>query len=156
MKTPTLFAVRNLCTQRPQQCSHHAPRDERSSRGARRLHWRHGATVLEVIFAIGIVAVGLLGALTIIPVAGYRVTQGTIADNADRMGRNAIRQFDVGQMRRQETWTRFLTTSTTWPPQQYVPFSPTVTYPAICIDPPFISTHVYNANASGTSVLLRT
>lgn len=149
MRTSTLVAVRNLRSQRETQCSHHAPRDERSSRGARRLHWRDGATVLEVIFSIGIVAVGLLGTLIIIPVAGNRVTQGTIADNADRAGRNAIRQFDVMQMGRQDMWTRYRTTPD---PEQYLPFHPTVAEPAFCIDPLFISTHVYNQSNNGANV----
>lgn len=109
----------------------------------------HGATVLEVMFAIGIVAVGLLGTLTIIPVAGNRLTQGSIADNSDRLGRNAYRQFDVRQMRRMGMWTRFSTTAT---PQQYVPFSPTLAEPAFCIDPLFVSTQVDNANTAGTAV----
>jgi len=68
--------------------------------------------VLEVIFSIGIVAVGLLGTLTIIPVAGNRVTQGVIADNADRVGRTAIRQFDLRNMRQPNMWTRFNPTPT--------------------------------------------
>ena len=101
--------------------------------------FRHGVTVLEVLFSIGIVAVGLLGVLTIVPVAGNRVTQGSIADNGDRLGRTAIRQFDVGQMRRPNMWARFRTTD-----QTYVIFAPTVSEPAFCIDPLFVSTQVYN------------
>jgi len=105
--------------------------------------------VLEVIFSIGIVTVGLLGTLIIIPVAGNRVTQGTIADNADRAGRNAIRQFDVMQMGRKEMWTRFKRTGNPPPPlHQYVPFGPTVAYPAFCIDPLFIATHVNNVSSN--------
>lgn len=66
---------------------------------------RHqGVTLLEVLFAIGIVAVGLLGVMIIIPLAGMRTEQGTIADGADRLGRNAIRAFDVYQMRRPDSW----------------------------------------------------
>ena len=129
--------------------------------------FRHGVTVLEVLFSIGIVAVGLLGVLTIVPVAGNRVTQGSIADNSDRLGRNAIRQFDVGQMRRENMWSRFWTGTTPppWqnlpvpqnlPPQQYVPFSPTLAEPAFCIDPLFISTRVTNANSAGNTVLQKT
>lgn len=74
---------------------------------------RRGVTVLEVMFSIGIVAVGLLGVLIIVPLAGLRSTQGVIADGADRMGRNAIRAFDVCQMRRQDNWAQ-LNSSTTY------------------------------------------
>jgi len=114
---------------------------------------RGGVTVLEVLFSIGIVAVGLLGVLTIVPVAGNRVTQGSIADNSDRLGRNAIRQFDVGQMRRLKMWTRFDTTDPL--NQQYVDFWPTVSQPAFCIDPLFVSTYS-TAAASGTAVSSKT
>lgn len=67
---------------------------------------RRGVTLLEVMFSIGIVAVGLLGVLIIVPLAGLRTTQGTIADGADRLGRSAIRAFDVYQMRRPDAWAQ--------------------------------------------------
>lgn len=67
---------------------------------------RSGVTVLEVLFAIGIATVGLLGVLLIVPLAGMRVTRGTMADNGDRLGRNAIRSFDVFQMRRPLSWAQ--------------------------------------------------
>ena len=166
MRTLTLLAlaVFDIRTLGKRQCSHHAPRDECSSRGARRLHCgerssrgarrllcRGGITVLEVLFSIGIVAVGLLGVLTIIPVAGHRVTQGSISDHADRLGRNAVRQFDVGQMRRPIMWARFRTND-----QQYVTFSPSISEPAFCIDPLFVSTQVYNAATNNTTVAQET
>ena len=66
---------------------------------------RRGVTLLEVLFSIGIVAVGLLGVLIIVPLAGTRSAQGTIADGGDRMGRNAIRLFDVQHMRQPNMWT---------------------------------------------------
>lgn len=152
MTPRTFVTVCNLRPRRGQQCSHHAPRDARSSRGARRLHFRHGATVLEVIFSIAIVAVGLLGTLTIIPVAGNRLAQGQIADGADRTGRNAIREFDIGQMSRANSWAFFRTAD-----HQYVPVSSTtVTQTSFCIDPLFVSTHVNNWDTASSLVLPQT
>jgi len=72
----------------------HPPRRVAGSRRA-----PQGVTLLEVLFSIGIVAVGLLGVLIIVPLAGSRSAQGMIADGADRMGRNAIRLFDIHHMR---------------------------------------------------------
>ncbi|MCH5375975.1 MAG: hypothetical protein JJ992_18555, partial [Planctomycetes bacterium] len=129
--------------------------------------FRRGSTLLEVMFSIGIVSVGLLGVLLVIPIAGSRTTRGTIADRADRMGRNAVRDFDVRLMRQPNTWTRFNTLAS---PQVYVdyPARPTVSVPnpppghpmissrSFCIDPLFISTHVYNAQQTGTPVDERT
>ena len=59
-----------------------------------------------MIFSLGIVTVGLLGVMIIVPLAGLRTAQGTIADGADRLGRNAIRAFDVYQMRRPDSWAQ--------------------------------------------------
>lgn len=67
-------------------------------------HRRRGLSLIEVMFSIGIVAVGLLGTLTILPVAGHRVTQGTVADAADRAARNATREFDIRNLRRIANW----------------------------------------------------
>ena len=137
---------------------------------------RHGVTVLEVLFSIGIVAVGLLGVLTIVPVAGNRVTQGNIADNGDRLGRNAIRQFDLRNMRQPNMWTRFNPTNQgyqeygmAWVDLTQVRTSPNrltyrwrrdpttnsgVTPPlpwharSFCIDPLFVARHVENGQFS--------
>jgi hypothetical protein len=55
--------------------------------------------LVEVMFSIGIVSVGLLGVLLVIPLASNRTTRGIIADGADRAGRNAIREFEIRAMR---------------------------------------------------------
>lgn len=98
-------------------------------RGRSAAHARGGVTVLEVLFSIGIVTVGLLGVMIIVPLAGLRTAQGTIADGADRLGRNAIRAFDVYQMRRLDSWAQ-LDTSTT--PFRYIAFNGSEPF---CIDP---------------------
>jgi len=96
-------------------------------------------SLIEVLFSLGIVTVGLLGVMIIVPLAGLRTAQGTIADGADRMGRNAIRAFDVYQMRRPDSWAQ-LDVSTT--PVSYMPFAGGE---AFCIDPLYMAA---NGNAS--------
>jgi hypothetical protein len=97
---------------------------------------RRGVSLLEVLFSIGIIAVGLLGVMVILPVAGSRMTRGSVADMADRVGRSAIRQFDVQSMRQFN--------------QQYIPsinpaFSSalsSINGGAFCIDPLFVAQHI--------------
>ncbi len=92
-----------------------------------------GVTLIEVLFSIGIVAVGLLGVLILVPLAGLRTTQGAMADGADRLGRNAIRAFDICQMRNQESWAWYDVASNTC--QAFSGAD------AICIDPLYVATY---------------
>lgn len=103
---------------------------------------RSGVTVLEVLFSIGIVTVGLLGVMIIVPLAGLRTAQGTIADGADRLGRNAIRAFDVYQMRRPDSWAQLDPSGAA----QYIPFTGGEPF---CIDP------LYMAANTGTGAIFR-
>jgi len=130
---------------------------------------RRGVTLLEVVFSIGIVSVGLLGVLIIVPLAGSRSSQGMIADGGDRMGRAAIRLFDVQHMRQPTMWTRYNTTNN---PQQYqeygVQYVGTDRYTylwqpnvntrlqarSFCIDPLFIANQKVLATANSTTVPL--
>lgn len=97
---------------------------------------RRGVSLLEVLFSIGIVAVGLLGVMVLLPVGGSRVAHGVIADMGDRVGRSAIRQFDVQLMRQ--------------PNMQFVPaINPAFSIPlqtinggAFCIDPLFVAQNI--------------
>lgn len=134
--------------------------------GSRRA--RQGVTLLEVLFSIGIVAVGLLGVLIIVPLAGSRSAQGMIADGADRMGRNAIRLFDIHHMRHPNMWTRLNRISATT--HQYQPYGAqwtgatrrtylwqqTSSLPlqarAFCIDPLFIANERALAVTNSTAV----
>ncbi len=104
--------------------------------GARRASDR-GVTLLEVLFSMGIVTVGLLGVMIIVPLAGSRSAQGTIADGADRMGRNAIRAFDVYQMRRPDSWAKYNPTNNNY--QAYYGGE------AFCIDPLYMAANVGTA-----------
>jgi hypothetical protein len=130
-----------------------------------------GVTLLEVLFSMGIVTVGLLGVMIIVPLAGSRSAQGTIADGADRMGRNAIRLFDVHHIRQPNMWTRFNTTVQQY--QEYgVQYTGTDRYTylwrrntnattrvqarSFCIDPVFVAQQVADATSASTNVLPET
>jgi len=102
---------------------------------------RAGVTLLEVLFSMGIVTVGLLGVMIIVPLAGSRSAQGMIADGADRVGRNAIRAFDVYQMRRPDSWAQYDTSN-----DNYQAFWGNE---AFCIDP------LYMAANTGTAGIFR-
>jgi hypothetical protein len=93
-----------------------------------------------VLFSIGIIAVGLLGILVILPVAGSRTTRGTLADAADRVGRSAIREFNVQSMRRVNMW--YGPTLNPALPQQLMG----INGGAYCIDPLFIAKHITNGS----------
>jgi hypothetical protein len=94
---------------------------------------RAGVSLLEVLFSMGIITVGLLGVMIIVPLAGSRSAQGVIADGGDRLGRNAIRAFDVHQMRRPDSWAQYNSSSNT-----YQVFSGAA---AFCIDPLYMTTN---------------
>ncbi|MFM9115164.1 MAG: hypothetical protein ACKOU6_03275 [Planctomycetota bacterium] len=65
---------------------------------------RRGISLMEVIFALGIIIVGLVGVAVLIPVAGKLANDGTTADRAAREGLNAIREMEVRGMGRPLNW----------------------------------------------------
>jgi hypothetical protein len=88
---------------------------------------------------MGIVAVGLLGVIAILPVAGTRVTQGMVADMADRVGRNGFRQFEIMHMGRSSMWVEAQGNGAPSPNfDKYVAYVPGAK-DAFCIDPLFIT-----------------
>ena len=68
--------------------------------------FRRGITVLEVLISIGVVFIGLLGVLAVVPVAMRQVGQGQTADSVSRAGSNALREFHAYGMARADVWRR--------------------------------------------------
>jgi hypothetical protein len=102
---------------------------------------RRGVSLMEVMFAIGVVAVGLAGVIAIIPLGLNLVGKGNVADRAMRTGLNAVEHFEARGMNRPERWMYdhpgifspvMNATAFTTPP--HVPSG----Y-AFCIDPRFVS-----------------
>ena len=97
---------------------------------------RSGITLIEVLFAIGVVVVGLLGVVALIPLAGVQARIGIDNDKAHLVGRAAIQDFDVYGMRRQVSWAYWNQMAGAF--QRY---NPLPTRESFCLDPRLIATH---------------
>lgn len=71
------------------------------------LSLRRGVTLIELMFSIGILLVGLLGVAALIPLAGWEIGRGLTADRMAAAGRNAVHEFDIRNMRRPEMWAKY-------------------------------------------------
>ena len=91
---------------------------------------RRGLTLMEVMFAIGVVMIGMLGIAILVPIAGKAAKDGASYDRAARVGLNAVREFHLREMGRPDNWL--------YPDYTAVgrPNSRTV---AFCIDPRFVA-----------------
>jgi len=67
---------------------------------------RRGITVLEVLIAIGVAFIGLLGVLAVVPLALRQVGEGQTADSVSRAGANAVREFNSYGMARADVWRK--------------------------------------------------
>lgn len=65
---------------------------------------RSGVTILEVLFAVMVATIGLLGALAVFPVASSQARRGQIADQVASAGDMAVHAFDTMGMRRPDKW----------------------------------------------------
>lgn len=65
---------------------------------------RRGVSLMEVMFAILVVSIGLLAALAVFPVAAHLAKKGEVADMAATAGRSAVHEFDVRGMRQPARW----------------------------------------------------
>jgi len=92
-----------------------------------------GVSLLEVLFAIVVTTVGLLGAIAIFPVASSRARQARINDAAAVAGRSAVHAFDARGMRRPDRWYAWNAAGT--PPQFVNKFAAGQAY---CIDTRFL------------------
>ncbi len=68
---------------------------------------RRGISILEVLFAMGVVAIGLLGVMAIVPVGLHLVGKGQVSDRSSRAGQNALREFQTRGMARADQWLYF-------------------------------------------------
>lgn len=72
---------------------------------------RRGVSLIEVLFAIGVVAVGLLGVIAVIPVGMRQAGKADVTDRAARLGLNALEEFELRGYADPRRW-RQLSTST--------------------------------------------
>ena len=66
--------------------------------------WRRGITLLEIMFSIGVVTVGLLGVLALLPLAAHQAQKGLIATRAAVTANNALNDFESRGMRDPKSW----------------------------------------------------
>ncbi|MDP6442476.1 MAG: hypothetical protein QGG36_24785 [Pirellulaceae bacterium] len=111
---------------------------------------RAGITVIEVIFAIGIVTIGLLGVIALLPLAARQIQKGLTTDRAAMIGVSAVDQFDMAGLRRQTLWAQWRRLNGASAVFEYLPFVPIDAsgapngdwrFASVCIDPRFMSVH---------------
>lgn len=56
---------------------------------------RRGITILEVLIAAGVLAIGMFGVMAMIPLIAMRLREGEIADRSAILSRNAVEEFQV-------------------------------------------------------------
>lgn len=101
---------------------------------------RRAISLLEVLFSMGVIAVGLLGVTAILPLALSQIGRGRVLDNASRVGQNAAKEFRVREMGNPLNWRAGFTNGSG------VKGSLTVNQPGLpnqgfCIDPLFVCTN---------------
>lgn len=95
-------------------------------RNLRPIH--RGVSLLEVMIAIGVTSIGLLGVLALIPLAGHQARQGQILDRSAVIGESALSEMRTRGMLNYLNWR---TANNTRPFANLGTFTPQ----AICIDP---------------------
>lgn len=94
---------------------------------------RRGVSLLEVMFAIVVTTIGLLGALALLPVASSQAKKGRVNDVVAVLAPTAVHEFDTRGWRQTANWRAWNPVAGAWQP--YAPqFGE-----SICIDPRFIA-----------------
>ncbi|HUE74030.1 MAG TPA: hypothetical protein VMP01_24330 [Pirellulaceae bacterium] len=97
-------------------------------------------TLLEVLFAIMVAAVGLLGAIAVFPVALSQARKGLIADVTAVAGESAIATFQAEGMNQRARWIAWPNNTQAFVPPNFQSSSNTTYFGyAFCIDPMLFS-----------------
>lgn len=65
---------------------------------------RSGVSLLEVLISIGVIALGIFGVAALIPVAQFKVAEGTSLDRQSALGPSAVSEFRIRNMNAPATW----------------------------------------------------
>jgi Tfp pilus assembly protein PilV len=65
---------------------------------------RAGITLIEILVSLGVLAVGLVGVATMLPLALHQSREGVMEDRKAAAGRRAFREFQVRGMANPENW----------------------------------------------------
>jgi len=82
----------------------HAWAPQRTAPVTWRARLRRGISLLEVLFAVFILSMGMLGLGALIPVGNFQVSQGLRADHAAACARAAFRQIEARGMLNPKLW----------------------------------------------------
>lgn len=103
---------------------------------------RRGVTLLEVIVAMGVLVVGLMGMISLIPLGRLELAEGDRLDNSSTLGRAAFRELTVRGYLNPQMWAHpvsgvAVATTTGYvfngtPPEHLPPFAPIVIDPLMC------------------------
>ena len=105
---------------------------------------RNGVSILEVLFAILVTVIGLLGVIAIFPVAASMARKGRTKDAVAVSGPTAFHQFDTLGMRRSAGWMAWNNTAM---PPAYQNFTPQFGE-SYCIDPRMLTANAGSENAA--------
>lgn len=99
----------------------------------RRVHKqrRFGVSLVEVLISIGVLSIGLLGVISLLPLASHQAQQGVLEDRKASVGRRAFREFLVRGMSNPNHWVA----PPGMPPSQFMTVDRMPLRRAYCIDP---------------------
>src|SRR5687768_16617309 len=83
-----------------------------SSRFRKPVALARGVSILEVLFAILITSIGLMGAIAVFPAAMSQARRGQQADATAIAGLKCLHDFDAMGMRRPDRWLYYSASST--------------------------------------------
>lgn len=91
-------------------------------------------TLLEILLSLAVAVVGIFGVLVLIPVSARMAETGLDLDEAGSLGRKALSEFEVRNMRNPANWAAVNPAA----PQNIVPVTPQANK-SYCIDPEFLA-----------------
>ncbi len=118
------------------------------------MKFRRGVSLMEVLVSIGVVAVGLMGVATLIPLAFQQAETGAQNERKASLSKLAFRDFRVSGMANPSNWANptglFATGDVDVTGAQYHSVG---VRSAFCIDPRWVANNVYHRNPDGTLFL---
>lgn len=104
---------------------------------------RRGVSLLEVLFSTGVILIGMLGIMSVVPVAMQQIGRGRVLDQAARVGNNAINDFVIRGFHHKNRWR--YPNGSGWV-ERPSPYDANI-YAAVAIDPLFAIRNGSNATA---------